>query len=350
MTVVQTILADDHAIVRAGIANALADIPMIEIIGEVGDGDALFAMLERSTADFLLLDLTMPNFEPISSISRIRTLYPSLKILVVSAYDDDIYVQGLLSVGVNGYHLKDQPLSDLRLAVQRVLAGERWICSPLVEKLLHFHDAPVVGGALTMRQRDILRCLQDGLDNQAIARRTGLSIKTIENHLTRLYRQINVQSRLEAVSYAAQHTELLSMRDSLESSTPDQTLPTSTASPTILIVDDNMRYRTQMRRMIGRMYPQARVCEAENIRSAVQQVETATPRLAFIDVVLGDENGIECTRRIHERSSATRIVLISAYPDREFHRQGLQAGAIAFLDKKDLNSAALRELLDDLLG
>ena len=111
-----------------------------------------------------------------------------------------------------------------------------------------------------------------------------------------------------------------------------------------------MRYRTQMRRMIGRMYPQARVCEAENIRSAVQQVETATPRLAFIDVVLGDENGIECTRRIHERSSATRIVLISAYPDREFHRQGLQAGAIAFLDKKDLNSAALRELLDDLLG
>ena len=71
----------------------------------------------------------MPDFEPISAIRQIRALYPALKILVVSAYDDDVYVQGLLGAGVNGYHLKDQPLNDLKLAVQRVLDGERWISS-----------------------------------------------------------------------------------------------------------------------------------------------------------------------------------------------------------------------------
>jgi DNA-binding NarL/FixJ family response regulator len=118
---------------------------------------------------------------------------------VVSAYDDDVYVQGLLGVGVNGYHLKDQPLSDLRLAVQRVLAGERWVSSPLIDKLISYGEPCAPALTLTTRQREILELLQEGLDNQSIARNTGLSVKTIENHLTRIYRQLNVQSRLEAV-------------------------------------------------------------------------------------------------------------------------------------------------------
>lgn len=350
MTHTRAILADDHAIVRSGIANALRELPDIEVVGEVGDGESLFAILQHSQADILLVDVTMPSFEPIGSIRQIRAWYPELKILVVSAYDDDVYVQGLLGVGVNGYHLKDQPLDDLRLAVQRVLEGQRWICSPLVEKLLHYREAIQLAQPLTTRQRDILHCLQAGLDNQAIARRTGLSIKTIENHLTRLYRQINVQSRLEAVTYAAQHPELLGGRELPGEAVPSVALDSGLFGPTILIVDDNFRYRTQMRRMVGKVYPQARVCEAENTRVALHQVDASAPRLAFVDVVLGDENGIECARRIHERSIATRIVLISAYPDREFHRLGLQAGAVAFLDKKDLNAAALREVLDDLVG
>ena len=343
MEQVRTVLADDHAVVRAGLANALRELRNIQIVGEVGDGDALFAILEQTMPDFLLTDVTMPNFEPISTISQIHARYPAMKILVVSAYDDDVYVQGLLGAGVDGYHLKDQPLSDLRLAVQRVVAGERWVCSPLVEKLLHYHGGAQPAQPLTGRQRDILRCLQEGLDNQAIARRTGLSIKTIENHLTRLYRQINVQSRLEAASYVAQHPDALGYHE-----LPAGTHPSHATHPIILIVDDNMRYRTQMRRMVSKSYPQALICEAENTRVALRQVEDTAPQLAFVDVVLGDENGIECARRIHAQSAATRIILISAYPDREFHRLGMAAGAVAFLDKKDLNAAALREVIDDL--
>ena len=350
MEQVRTVLADDHAVVRAGLANALRELPNIEIVGEVGDGDALFAILEQIEPDFLLTDVTMPHFEPIGTIRQIHARYPAMKILVVSAYDDDVYVQGLLGVGVNGYHLKDQPLSDLRLAVQRVLSGERWVCSPLVEKLLHYHGTAEPALPLTARQRDILRCLQEGLDNQAIARRTGLSVKTVENHLTRLYRQINVQSRLEAVNYVAQHPEALGHREPLTAPPIGAAHAPSAAHPTILIVDDNMRYRTQMRRMVGKSYPQALICEAENTRVALRQVESAAPQLAFVDVVLGDESGIDCTRRIHAQSAATRIILISAYPDREFHRLGIDAGAVAFLDKKDLNAAALREVIDDLIG
>ena len=343
MESVRTVLADDHAVVRAGIANALRELPGLEIVGEVGDGDALFAILAQAQPDFLLTDVTMPSFEPIGTIRQIRSRYPALKILVVSAYDDDVYVQGLLGAGVNGYHLKDQPLSDLRLAVQRVLAGERWVCSPLVDKLLNYREAAQPALPLTARQRDILRCLREGLDNQAIAWRTGLSVKTVENHLTRLYRQINVQSRLEAATYVAQHPDALGSPELLVDPHPQ-----TATQPIILIVDDNMRYRTQMRRMVSKSYPQALIYEAENTRVALRHVQDSAPQLAFVDVVLGDENGIDCARRIHAESSATRIILISAYPDREFHRLGMSAGAVAFLDKKDLNAAALREVIDDL--
>lgn len=350
MSNVRIVLADDHAVVRAGIANALRELSDIEVVAELGDGSALLATLERARPDMLVTDVTMPDFEPIGTIRQIRARFPELKILIVSAYDDDVYVQGLLGAGVNGYHLKDQPLGDLRLAVQRVLAGERWLCSPLVEKLVRAREVPISAQPLTARQHDLLLCLKEGLDNQAIARRTGLSVKTVENHLTRLYRHLNVQSRLEAVNYLIQHPAVLGTAEAaLAPSAGAATVPSS-AEPTILIVDDNMRYRTQMRRMVGKSCPHALIYEAENIAIALRLVEDTCPQLAFVDVVLGDENGIECARLIKLRSPSTRVVLISAYPDREFHRLGLDAGAVAFLDKKDLNAAALREVIDDLVG
>ncbi len=346
MTTMRIVVADDHAVVRAGVANALREIANIEIVGEAGDGHTLLAILDATCPDLLVTDVTMPNFEPISIIRQIRGRFPMLKILVISAYDDDVYVQGLLSAGVHGYHMKDQPLSDLRLAVQRVLAGEYWVSSSLVAKLVHAHEAPAAAQALSARQRDILRCLQEGLDNQTIARRTGLSVKTIENHLTRLYRQINVQSRLEAVNYLMQHPEAITEVTAVPLHPPSFAV----APPPILIVDDNTRYRTQMRRMVGKSYPQAQVYEAENIQSALQLVIDIQPQLVFVDVVLSDESGLDCVRQIKALAPATRIVLISAYPDREFHRIGMNIGAVAFLDKKDLNGAVLHEVIADLLG
>jgi DNA-binding NarL/FixJ family response regulator len=101
--------------------------------------------------------------------------------------------------------------------------------------------------------------------------------------------------------------------------------------------------------MIGRIYPQIVIYEAEGVGEALQLVERLKPNLALVDVVLGDEDGIRCTRRVRALSPETRVVLVSAYPDREFHRLGLEAGAIAFLDKKDLDIAALRHIIDDVL-
>jgi DNA-binding NarL/FixJ family response regulator len=348
MSEVHVLLADDHAIVRAGIRKALARLPNLVIVGEVGDGPALFEALGRIRPDCLLVDVTMPEFDPVKAIRQIRDDHPVMKILVVSAYDDDIYVQGLLSAGVDGYLLKNQSLRDLQLAVERVLAGEKWVSSRLVEKLVSYAEATSLPSPLTARQRDILRLLQQGLDNQTIAQRMGLSIKTIENHLTRLYRHLNVQSRLEAVNYANKYPEVLALTGQVAAQTSLPAEAAEQSSVTILLVDDNARYRQQLRRMIGRVGLQTVIYEAESINEAVNLVERITPHLALVDVVLGEENGICCARRIRALSPPSRVVLISAYPDREFHRLGLEAGAVAFLDKKDLDVATLRHLVDDV--
>lgn len=342
----RVLIADDHAVVRSGISNALKDVPNIEIVGEVGDGRAVLRALASMPVDCLLTDVAMPEFEPVATIRYIRECYPDLKILVVSAYDDDEYVQGLFGAGVNGYHLKDQPLNDLRLAVQRILVGGRWLSDPLVEKLTRERTTAGTGYALTQRQRDILQFLQQGLDNQAIARQLGVSVKTVENHLTRLYRHLNVQSRLEAVSFATQHATALRLA---ETSNGAQAHPARIAKQLrLLVIDDNPRFRRQLLRMVSNVCPDAMLYEAANVREAVQVFREALPQLVLVDVVLGDDDGIRCTRELRAISAAARIILISAYPDREFHRLGLEAGAIAFLDKKDLNSAALRQVIEDV--
>ncbi len=345
MEKVRVLRADDHAVVRSGIRNALQDLPDLDVVGEVGDGPSLVRGLAELLPDLLVLDVTMPNFEPVSTIREIRARYPAMKILVVSAYDDDAYVQGLLGAGVNGYHLKDQPLSDLKLAARRVLAGERWISSTLIEKLLNYADFLVPAALLTERQREILRLLSQGYDNQSLARATGLSVKTIENHLTRIYRQLNVQSRLEALRYVTEHPEVLSAPAPLDLA---GILPAN--GIVTLLVDDNARYRSHLRRMVSRAYPQAVIYEAESVGQALRLAEEVMPRLALVDVILGEEDGIECVRSIKDLWPQSRVILITAYPDREFRRLGLAAGASALLDKKDLDTVSLRQMIEDVLS
>lgn len=347
MSSIHILLADDHAVVRTGLRNALNNLPALEIVGEVGNGSELSEALARLQPDLLVVDVNMPEFEPVAAIHRIKADYPAMKILVVSAYDDEAYVVGMLSAGVDGYHLKDQPLSDLQLAVQRVLAGERWISGHLVDRLVR-RPAPskVMIPKLTRRQRELLQMLTQGYDNRKIAQAMELSVKTVENHLTALYRALEVESRLEALNYAIRHPEVLATagHETAELATrPDATL-------TVLLVDDNARYRKQLSHLIGKTCPTSLLYEAEDMAEALHLAERVRPRLALVDVVLGDEDGIQCTRRIKTVSPVTRVVLISAYPDREFRRLGLGAGAVAFLDKKDLDVATVRQVIEDTLG
>lgn len=347
---VRVLLADDHAIVRAGLRNALSGMPELDIVGEVGTGGELMQAVESLSPDLLVVDVNMPDFEPVAAARRMRQAHPRLKILVVSAYDDQGYVVGLLSAGVDGYHLKDQPLADLQFAVRKILAGGRWISGPLVDRLIDHQTTFGDGGVatLTRRQRDLLRLLSLGYDNRRMAQEMDLSVKTVENHLTALYRAIGVSSRLEAHNYALRHPEVLGVAG--REMAQDRAAPRVEAHLAVLLVDDNARYRVQLGKLVGKACPSALLYEAPDCAEAVRLACQMSLQLALVDVVLPEEDGIQCARRIKAASPLTRVVLISAYPDREFRRMGLSAGAVAFLDKKDIDAATVRQIVDDVLN
>jgi DNA-binding NarL/FixJ family response regulator len=342
----RVLLADDHAVVRSGIRNAIDSLPSIIVVGEAHDGPSLMSSLKTLSPDILLIDVAMPNFEPVSAIHKIRSLYPDMKILVISAYDDDVYVQGMLGAGVDGYHLKDQPLQDLRLAIERILVGNRWISSSLVNKLVSPPPAEDEIPSLTSRQRQILLLLQKGWNNQKIAFELGLSIKTVENHLTRIYRSLNVQSRLEAVNFLNKNPQILNSNEIYK---PDQfDANSSTEDPAnILLVDDNPRFRYHLRRIINNLPYDLIIHEVETQDEALQAVKASKYQIIFLDVILGSQNGINCLKKIKNQTENARIILISAYPDKEFHRLGLAAGATAFIDKKMLDSETLKQIIND---
>ena len=348
MEVTRVLLADDHTVVRAGLRNALEGLANIQVTGEVGNGTELGMALEKQRIDLLVMDANMPNFEPITAAREFKAKYPNLKILIVSAYNDEAYVVGLLKAGVDGYHLKDQPLADLQLAVQRILNGERWITSSLLTRLADRQLPPARSTNatwLTKRQRELLQLLTQGADNRSIAAALDISVKTVENHLTALYKILGVDSRMKAMNYALHHPEVLaaSGQEMVEMAPP----PPNEGNLSILVVDDNPRYRQQLCRLIGKITPTSIIYEADNIAEALRIGEKVKPNLGLIDVVLDDEDGILCASRLKSVSPSTRMVLISAYPDREFRRRALSTGAIAFLDKKDLDTASVRQVIED---
>ncbi|MEJ5201572.1 MAG: response regulator [Anaerolineales bacterium] len=347
MNPVRIVIADDHSLTRKGIRSLLEDFSEYQIVAEAGDGTSLIQALETAQPDCVLIDISMPNFDSIAAIRNIREHYPDLKILIISAYDDDVYLQGLLRAGVNGYHLKGEPLSDFRLAIENVMAGGTWLSSPLLKKLINKTLVRPKSISLTSRQLDLLGLLQDGLDNKAIANRLGISIKTVENNLSRLYQILGVQSRLEAVNFAIQHPEVFANVIENKQFIENALISSSGTYLTVLLVDDNAPFRNELRKSVRLANPNTHVFDAENIEEAVQLTKGIQPSIAFIDILLQNESGIDCTRILKSISPLTRFVLMSAYPDIEFRRLGLEAGAVALIDKKDLDITTLRQIIAD---
>jgi len=347
MIITRIVLADDHDLIRVGLRNFIEGIPNLEIVGEASDGYELLIALDNAKPDLLVLDANMPNFVPVEDIKNIKSKYPELKILVVSAYDDDSYVNGFLGAGVNGYHLKDQPLSDLQTAIERIIKGEKWISSPILNKLIQLKSPTRVKPQinLTSTQRAMLQMLVRSYPNKKIAYQMKISVKTVENRLTTLYRLLGVQGRMEATNYAVNNSDILQVQDTnlpIFGEKQDFLLR-------ILVVDDNPLYRQELGKLIYKSST-IELFEAEDIYEALLFAEKTNFHLVFIDVVLNDEDGIQCAKQIKLVSPASRIILMSAYPDQEFRRLGMEAGAIAYLDKKDINGETIKQLIQDAIG
>jgi len=196
----RVVVADDHALLRAGTRQILEAAGDIEVVGEAADGDEAVACCAALQPDLLLLDIRMPGPSGLEVARRLQEQQPEVAVVVLSAYDDDAYVRAALSSGVAGYLLKTAAAADLVQAVRSAAAGTTVLDPALSRRLAGAEPAP--GGELTWREQQVVALVAEGLANKTVAQRLGLSVRTVEGHLNHVFAKLGLSSRTELVRWA----------------------------------------------------------------------------------------------------------------------------------------------------
>ena len=207
--VVRVLLADDHAILRAGVASLLADESDMRVVGEARDGAEAVEQVARLEPDVVVMDMVMPRMNGLEATAQIRKRHPHVKILILSMYDDDEYVEQIIQAGASGYVIKRAAADDLVRAIREVHHGSSFLYPSIAAKLIEAYvrrvrsdDDDECGELLTPREREILTLIADGSSNPAIAERLGLSKKTVDSHRTNIMRKLDLHDVTELVKYA----------------------------------------------------------------------------------------------------------------------------------------------------
>lgn len=211
---IKILIADDHALLRQGIKNVLDFEDDLTVVAEAVDGQEALAKTLVSQPDILLLDLNMPILNGLEVTKQLVAAKSKVKIIMLTIHDDDNYVIEVLKSGAFGYLLKDVEPSMLIKAIHRVNEGEAFVYPELAEKLFGGVETTENinqraeeiwkerrSERLTAREMDVLRCIAKGFNNQEIAQALFVSEKTVKNHLTNIFRKINVNDRTQALLY-----------------------------------------------------------------------------------------------------------------------------------------------------
>ncbi len=202
---IAVLLADDHAIVRAGIRQYLERAGNIQVIAEADDGEMAQSLIRQRQPDVAVLDIQMPKYSGIEVTRWVRANFPTVGVLILTAYDDDPYVLAVLQAGANGYVLKTASPSDLIQAVHDVYAGKSVLDPTITQKLLAQLSQPreaVQVEQLTERELEVLSLAAKGYTNKAIGVQLGISDRTVQGHLAHIFNKLQAGSRTEAVMRA----------------------------------------------------------------------------------------------------------------------------------------------------
>jgi two-component system response regulator NreC len=203
-TPVRVLLVDDHPIIRDGLRLVLTGSEKIDVVGEADSGREGIRLANELMPDVAVVDLGLPDISGLDVTRALRASLKNLRILIVTMYDEDEYVLGVLEAGADGYLLKQSPGEDLRNAVLRIHAGERVLhpraLQALITRATSRNETPTE--ALSDRECEVLQLLADGGTSKEIAAVLGLRPKTIENHRARILDKLGVSNSAAAVRTA----------------------------------------------------------------------------------------------------------------------------------------------------
>lgn len=201
---VRVLLADDHAAVRRGVRDFLTEDETIEIIAEADDGAEAWAKMTRCLPDVAVLDIQMSGLSGVELTKRIKEYYPEVRVLVLTAYDDEPYIFALLRAGADGYIMKTARGSELRQAVKNVARGKSVLDPEVAAKVIANATDPRHVEPLSERELDVLRGVAKSQTNRQIGQVLAISDRTVQGHLANIFSKLQVSSRTEAVTLALQ--------------------------------------------------------------------------------------------------------------------------------------------------
>jgi DNA-binding NarL/FixJ family response regulator len=209
------VIADDHSVARRGLRAMLEAEAGLSVVGEAVDGQEALDQVRQHRPDVAILDVRMPKLDGIRACKAIKRDVPATQVLILSAYDDDHYVFGLLEAGATGYVLKDAPDEEIIAAVRAASRQEPYLTPKLRERTAT-HEAPQMSdtlGELTQREREVLALMAVGLDNEEIGRRLFVTKVTVQNYTSSIYSKLGVNTRAKAILFAIQHGLVEPARD-----------------------------------------------------------------------------------------------------------------------------------------
>lgn len=202
MATIRILLADDHPVVRDGIRDRVAREEDINVVGEAESGEETITQAQRLRPDIVLLDVAMPGPGAVNVMEALRKALPTVKVLVLSAFDDDEYVFGMLAAGAAGYALKDERLSTLVQAIRAVAGDETWLSPRVASKVARRavgEKDPSSDSPLTEREREVLQLMAEGKENAEIAETLVITERTVKFHVGNIYAKLGATSRTAAV-------------------------------------------------------------------------------------------------------------------------------------------------------
>ena len=197
---IRVLTADDHPVVRAGIAAMLANEPDLVVVAEAADGVEAVALFEAHRPDVVLIDLRMPRLDGVGAIQAIRAVDPGARLVALTTYEGDAAIHRALSAGACGYLLKDALVGELVDAVRAAATGKRVIPPAVATRLAEFTPRD----DLSAREREVLLYVARGLGNKEIARALGRSAETVKAHLESVFQKLGARDRTHAVTLALQ--------------------------------------------------------------------------------------------------------------------------------------------------